>query len=173
MPEITIKYGLGDRVYSAFHHSATRSEVCPDCLGTKNCVVTFAGGESYECGCVTCKRQLVSTGTILVDVQTPAVKTLTIGQVGYENGEGRYMCKETGIGSGSVYYDSTLFSTYEEAFEEAKNKCKAFMKNIAKQNFNKKNRFADALDCLGYKRSEAIAKEKEMQRWIELIEGAK
>jgi hypothetical protein len=32
-----------------------------------------------------------------------------------------YMCKETGIGSGTVYYENRLFSTYEKALNFVEN----------------------------------------------------
>jgi len=73
----------------------------------------------------------------------PVVRVLTIGQVGFEEGRGRYMCEETGIGSGTLYYDETLFSTHKEADVEAKKICDAQTKNVARNNFKGKYDFAD------------------------------
>ena len=40
-------------------------------------------------------------------------RELTVGQVGVtlseQNREERYMCKETGVGSGSVYFEEKIF----------------------------------------------------------------
>lgn len=44
------------------------------------------------------------------------IHKLTVGQVGWDNGA-RYMCTETGVGSGSVYSEENIFATEEEAQE--------------------------------------------------------
>jgi len=57
-----------------------------------------------------------------------AVQQLTIGSVRYDSAPTRigsdqepfsYMCVETGVGSGSVYYESKLFSSEDDAVAHA------------------------------------------------------
>jgi len=52
----------------------------------------------------------------------PSVSKLTIGSVRVDTSDERgtsYMCIETGVGSGSIYYESDLFSTHDEAMTVA------------------------------------------------------
>ena len=65
----------------------------------------------------------------------PAYQPKTIGQIRFnfteDKEERKYMCKETGIGSGTVYDENRLFSTYAEAV--------AFVENANEQMANGKH----------------------------------
>ena len=97
MTTFEIKYNMGDIVYSPSTNYAKTKIECPDCLGKKVWTVRFATGEEVNCDCQTCNEGYTSTGFVSLQEYSPKVETLTIGQVGFEDGKGRYMCNETGI----------------------------------------------------------------------------
>lgn len=172
MATLEIKYAIGDVVYSAGTRYVEKTEVCPDCIGTKKWIVKFPSGEEKECPCQTCKGAWnESLGYLKYSEYAPSVVTLTIGQVGFEDGRGRYMCEETGIGSGSVYYDENLFSTSEEAQTASKVRYEDQMKRIAQSNFKKRGEFAERLELFGFIRAEALRKERDMRSWLKLIDN--
>jgi len=173
MATLEIKYSIGDTVYHAGSYVSEQSAECPDCLGSLKWVVRFATGEEAECACKTCdKGWSGASGRITWNEHQPKVMIYTIGQVGFEDGRGRYMCEETGIGSGSIYCDDTLFSTHAEAEGAANKICDAQMKSVAKNNFKRKYEFADKLGTFGYSRKKALEENRKMRRWIELIKEA-
>jgi hypothetical protein len=116
------KYKVGDTVFTVYTEQRTAQHDCPDCLGTQTWkVLTKAGGE-LECECQRCNgwnsRDIPSLSYIKY---VPVVRKLTIGSVRadsaptYGDDYVSYMCEETGIGSGSVYYESKLFINEDEA----------------------------------------------------------
>jgi len=170
MAVLEVKFSMGDRVYHASTIYSDSALECPDCLGTLKWIIKLPSGKDLECNCKTCQSGYgCSTGFVTQKDYKPLVRTLTIGQVGFENGQGRYMCEETGIGSGTLYYDDTLFSTYEEAKTEAEKKTVEQMKHVAKNNFQARNSFANKLETLGYTRAEALEQNRKMKRWLDLI----
>ncbi len=174
MATIEIKYGIGDKVWGFGTDYVTKRLECPDCLGTKKWTITFADGRSEDTKCFTCSRSYEgSLGYIPYNEWQPTVIPLTIGEIyGFENGRARYMCKETGIGSGTIYSEEKLFSTKEEAVASAKIEFENRMAYLVKNNFPKKGDFAKALerDVYGFSRHEAIRKEKQMRNWLKFME---
>jgi len=124
--QIETKYNIGDVVYGAGITGSTRRTTCPDCLGQKTWQCSTPAGETFVVPCGTCERGLGGALGYLESYGTdPRVETLTIGCVRIETDRRpdervSYMCKETGIGSGTIHYEKKLFRTYEEAFEAAK-----------------------------------------------------
>lgn len=172
MATIEIKYSKGDKVYSAGSVYTNKSITCPDCLGCGKWTVRFADGEEIECECQTCARGWRhSSGYIVYQEYAPSVVQLTIGQVGLDEDGGRYMCEETGVGSGTIYCEKNLFSTKEEAEIAADMKYQELMKHIAKNNFKKRYDFADKLGTFGYSRAAALIENKKMQQWLNLIKA--
>ncbi len=173
MATIEIKYSIGDKVWSFGVEYAPKLFQCPDCLGTKKWTIIFADGHSEETKCFTCSRSWEgSLGYIDYREWQPTVRQLTIGQFyGFRDGKTQYMCEETGVGSGTIHNEDTLFPTETEAREAVGKEFQRRMAYIAENNFPKKGSFAKALerDIFGFCRYDAIKKEKEMRRWIELI----
>lgn len=112
------KFQMGQVVYWPGYRSRSRMRQCPDCLGKMTWAVTTPAGETFEMKCGTCCVWLGGP-EITETVYEPHVSTLTIGKIGME-AEGsivkyRYMCHETGIGSGSIYDEDRMCATPEAA----------------------------------------------------------
>lgn len=174
MATIEIKFAIGDTVYRAGSLYINKTVQCPDCLGTKQWTVRFADGSETPCPCQTCERGWNSSlGYLTYNEYEPTVEQLTIEQVVFEDGRGRYMCIETGIGSGSIHYEEFLFKTEEEAKIRADVLYEEQMKYIAKNNFSKRDSFAHKLGTFGYCRAYALEKERQMRRWCGLLDKHK
>jgi len=122
--KIETKYSIGDVVYHGTNESTAIRTACPDCQGTKEWTVVTPAGATMTTACPTCETLYCSTGYIERYERMPKVQTLTIGSVRFdsnERGDERtsYMCNETGVGSGSVWYESRLRETREEAEADA------------------------------------------------------
>lgn len=114
------KYKIGDVVFHAHGWYGSRQITCPDCLGKRFWSVTTPAGETFDLPCGTCERGYQSTGTISEYAEVTKVTPLTVGSVRIDtaaNAEERvsYMCEETGVGSGSIYYETSLFLDHEPA----------------------------------------------------------
>lgn len=118
------KYRNGARVWQASTTTQRSDLPCPDCLGTKRWRVTTPAGSELEAECQRCASygaiRNVPSLTSLKHIAT--VRGLTIGSVEIKSSvswEGdakiKYMCIETGVGSGSVYNEHDLFETEDAA----------------------------------------------------------
>lgn len=123
MAVIETKYNLGDVVYYAGYYHDSYFEKCPDCDGTGEWKVE---GKDLRIKCKTCNEsswQEVTAGKVRKFKFFPSVRKLTIGQiratVGYDP-EIKYMCKETGLGSGTLWSESMLVKDKKTAEEYAK-----------------------------------------------------
>ena len=126
------KYYFGDVVYHIWQKATQTWETCPFCGGEKK----TTGKDGSEHLCPKCYGR--AGQYILGKQEWQVVETLTIAEirikaraedpVGIDPGtifanygpqkglyEEEYMCKETGVGSGSVYDVSTLFPSKDEA----------------------------------------------------------
>lgn len=118
MATIKTKYNLGDVVYNASCYRDSYFEKCPDCDGTGKWKVE---GKDLHVGYKTCNEsswQKSIAGKVRKFKYFPKVQKLTIGQIRATIGYGpevRYMCKETGIGSGTLWYESNLTKDKELA----------------------------------------------------------
>jgi len=117
MATLTTKFNVGDSVYFAVAECERKLIQCPDCLGTAKWTATLPTGEEEGIECPTCKSGYFSTGTIGDYQVQGVVRNLTIGQVGYDTDGPRYMCEETGVGSGHIYHEHELFADEAEANE--------------------------------------------------------
>lgn len=151
MAIITTKFSIGDTVYHAWTTTERKRHPCPDCLDSRKWEAKSPAGREYQFDCPRCSGQFQSDRDISIDysVFTPSVHCLTIGQVeahaGGSEAKNRYMCHETGVGSGTVYYEQDLFSTEAEALEAAT--IKAALANAATpwvvEQYNKSLRVCD------------------------------
>ena len=121
------KYSVGDVVYFATTTPERKQHPCPDCLGEKTWKVTSPAGGEYNIACPRCSTRFMSDGGLSLDytAHVPRIERRTIGSVQYNSAPSawdsgaRYMCIETGVGSGSVYDEARLFPTEEQAFQKA------------------------------------------------------
>jgi hypothetical protein len=127
MATIETKYSIGDVVYFATTTKERRRHACPDCLGSEKWSVTSPAGTEYSIACPRCTRGYLADRDLSLDytVYAPVVTRLTIGSVQFNSAAGsydsgtRYMCTETGVGSGSIYDEDRLFETEEGAHAAA------------------------------------------------------
>lgn len=127
MATLTTKYSIGDVVYFASTVAESKRHPCPDCKGERKWKATSPAGGEYEFSCPRCSAQYNSDRDLMLDYSAlvPSVSRLTIGSIQVNTAKGshdegaRYMCCETGVGSGSVYNEDRLFETEEEATRKA------------------------------------------------------
>lgn len=118
------KYEIGDKVYRAGTYSMLKKHPCPDCKGVRTWTAISRVGIEYEIPCPRCTAsfQFNSELSLSYNWREPTVSKLTIGSVRTDSADEypiSYMCVETGVGSGSIYYEHELFSTDEEALVAA------------------------------------------------------
>lgn len=122
MLPVNPKFNIGDTVYAAYANWDARQVKCPDCLGTAEWTVTAPSGESWQVRCNTCNKGWHSSGYIGSYDYLPEMRELTIGSVRIDTNDENpisYMCVETGVGSGTIHYEKTLFGSKELAMEYA------------------------------------------------------
>jgi hypothetical protein len=76
----------------------------------------------FKHDCQTCRSGWFSTGLVSNWADRAHIDEVTIGSVRIDTADENpvaYMCKETGIGSGSIYYEKNLRATRFEAEELA------------------------------------------------------
>ena len=121
MTKIETKYSVGDTVFLDIPEVRQRKLPCPDCLGQKVWKTTSPAGTDYEFCCPRCSGVYQSDKRLSLDYSeyVPNIRTLTIGSVQTDSHDGggliKYMCQETGVGSGSVYREGQLHATEDEA----------------------------------------------------------
>ncbi len=124
MAIITTKYSIGDAVFHASTTTERKRHPCPDCLGSRQWEAKSPAGREYKFACPRCGGGYRSDHDSSIDYTAfiPSTRRLTIGQVRAQVGHephNEYMCHETGIGGGSIYYEKDLFTTEAEALEAA------------------------------------------------------
>ena len=128
MALIETKYSVGDVVYFASTISTRKRHDCPDCLGSRKWSAQSPAGGVFEFGCPRCAAPYQNDRDLSLDYTAyePTAGRLTIGSVqvntapgAYDSGN-RYMCRETGVGSGTIYNEDRLFETEEDALKAAK-----------------------------------------------------
>ena len=116
--KIETRFSVGDAVWRAGCERSPEKVVCADCAGTGQWLVTMASG-TFHTHCATCECGWdKGSGYVNVYDYRPVLEPMTIGQVRIEAGGSQkvqYMCKESGVGSGTLWSDSVLFATREEA----------------------------------------------------------
>ena len=125
--KIESKYSIGDVVYRSGTVSNRKQRPCPDCLGTRKWKATSPAGTDYEFPCPRCGSSYRSNHEMSLDYSLfePSITKLTIGSVQYNSADGvhdsgfRYMCVETGVGSGSVYDENDLHLSEADAIAAA------------------------------------------------------
>jgi hypothetical protein len=122
------RFRLGDKVFYASAVSERTKFPCPDCKGEKVWKCIAPSGVEGTIACPRCSAYFRPQEIPSLDylMWKPHVSELTVGQITATASRVyavddpiSYMCHETGIGSGSVYRESLLCATREEAEERA------------------------------------------------------
>jgi hypothetical protein len=166
---IITKYEVGDRVWIADYVRVNEHIQCPDCLGVRVWAATLPNGETFNIPCPTCEHGYDGSRGYVDGplVYGPKVWQGTIGSVGYdphttrEDERVRYMMVETGIGSGSVYYEPRVYATEAEALtvaivkagEHTKQMEEAFINDLKRK---KKNRPGSLISYLRNERNSLL-----------------
>jgi hypothetical protein len=126
MGTITTKYSIGDVVFKAAMLTKKMQRDCPDCMGSRKWKALSPAGREYDFECPRCAGSPYNRDLSLEYQQyVPRVDRLTVGSLRADSSaedEGervQYMCQETGIGSGTIHYEKTLFATDTEAMAAA------------------------------------------------------
>jgi hypothetical protein len=113
------KFKIGQEVIGVHVGWLSEKVQCPDCLGTREWSVNLPSGEEFQHDCQTCRCGYYSSGFVTNYGDKASLRNLTIGSVQINTAEEkepvRYMCVETGIGTGTLHAERTLFATIEEA----------------------------------------------------------
>lgn len=138
------KYKIGQTVYHASYITTSKEIICPDCQGQRVWHVTTPAEETFDIKCSTCTRGYDSpSGTTDILYIGPQVLIRTIGSIRIDTGNSErpveYMCVETGVGSGTLYDEKSLFATHEEALALA-NKMAEGINNQKKDTDTKYNK---------------------------------
>jgi len=125
MTTIKTKYSIGDVVWHASTHTERKSHPCPDCKGSNIWTAFSPAGSEYTLACPRCSASYISDRDISLEYSSfePTARKLTIGSIRFDSHSdttNEYMCVETGVGSGNVYKETSLFGTEQEALEAAK-----------------------------------------------------
>lgn len=136
------KFKIGQRVFYIVNGSTKEQLPCPDCLGSRKWKVTTPAGVEMETNCLRCSSQYFSGRSHIPSldyfVHSHSVRSLTIGSIRMDTGDTHnrslvsYMCIETGIGSGSIYYEPDLLETEEAAHDIASIKDRTENAELAK-----------------------------------------
>lgn len=144
---IETKYSIGDKVWWAGCVSGQKHTTCPDCLGQKAWTCKTPAGEEFAVPCNTCEWGYEGSRGYLSNYCTdPSVQPMTIGSVEIRTHEERpedrvrYMCKETGIGSGTLHSEERLFPSRDEAWAAALVFAAEMERDIAERNAENRSR---------------------------------
>lgn len=130
MAGLTTKFAVGDKVFRSGTMTIRKQHPCPDCKGTRKWQATSPAGGVFEMACPRCTERYRSEEGLSLEYSEfiPAVNTLTIGSIRVDTNDAdrpvSYMCRETGIGSGTIHYEADLHATEEEAQAVAEEKAK-------------------------------------------------
>lgn len=135
MAVIETKFSVGDRVWHASTTTEQRQHPCPDCKDTREWKAIAPSGDEFTFRCPRCAARYRSNNdlSLTYTAATPTATQYTIGSVRHDSaghcGIGgprtEYMCRETGVGSGSIYKEADLFHTKEDALRVAAAKANA------------------------------------------------
>lgn len=131
MATIETKFSIGDVVYKAWTTTVTKQHPCPDCKGVRKWMAVSPAGAEYEFDCPRCSSRYQNDHDLSLSYTEfePCTHRLTIGSVRVDTSSKdrpvEYMCRETGIGSGTIHDEADLFRTEEEAMRAAELKAKA------------------------------------------------
>lgn len=161
------KYRVGDKVWAFRVEHGWTEFPCPDCLGAKTWSVKNAAGFEGNVQCPRCRGE----GVLKQESRCGKVEALTIGTIkvmthkhSSDSDYVEYMCEETGIGSGSIWYECRLVLTKEEALECARVACEEELLTLEKRlTSRQKAERADFRMLSTYQLRDAEIKEADMK----------
>jgi len=123
---IDTKFNVGDKVFLGRAEWTTEMVECPSCKGSGYWNVVGHGGEfgTWQVSCQVCKDYqnwsdtARGRGQVKRSGRSAVVTLLTVGSIQLDTNreeETRYMCVETGVGTGTCWSEKDLFHTREEA----------------------------------------------------------
>lgn len=123
MAIIETKYSIGDVVWFASTTTEQKQHPCPDCNDTKKWAAISPAGNEYTFVCPRCSTRFNGHDELRLTytAHVPTARRMTIGSVQFNSAKegwdagARYMCMETGVGSGSVYEEARLFEAESDA----------------------------------------------------------
>lgn len=120
MGNLSTKFQIGDTVYKVTTTEVCKSHPCPDCLGEGKWKATSPAGTDYTFTCPRCSTSYQSHDAMCLKYyeRAPRVDRLTIGSIRVDTHDDKpvsYMCHQTGVGSGTIHYESDLFADEQEA----------------------------------------------------------
>lgn len=125
---LTSKYDLNQKVYKIWRLTETIGTPCGVCSGTGRLALVNGGSvpcthayKSPHCDNGKVRTELVhrwAVTAILTIGQVRAQATVPRGCLSDDDNGVRYMCYETGVGSGTVHNERDLFATRDEALAE-------------------------------------------------------
>lgn len=110
------RFNVGDLAWKVITETVEDVLPCPDCKGAKTWTVTTRVGETFEVTCQRCQGSIPRVPPLRRKRSTYRIVVLTIGSVRLDTADPHdgspwtYMCEETGVRTGQVYYESGLFS---------------------------------------------------------------
>lgn len=130
----TPKYAIGACVWDVDVQIVDGRHPCPDCGDTRQWTATSAIGETFQINCLRCSQSYANLPRAVPPLTyrkaTYSVRALTIGSVKIDTSPHysepvQYMCVETGVGSGRVYNESSLFASEADARQSAEEQTRA------------------------------------------------
>jgi hypothetical protein len=183
---IATKYDVGDKVWVADYVQVNEHVECPDCLGTGIWQAILPNGEVFPIPCPTCAHGYQGSRGFVDGpyVYGPKVWEGTVGSIGvdtYSSKEDeriRYVLKETGIGSGTVYYEALLYVTEAEALVAAVIKAGEHTRQLQDQYLKgltqkKKNRPGSLVAYLRTDRTRLLKQVDQIDRHLSSIQTPK
>ena len=127
---IETKFDIGDTAYLGRADWREHRVECPSCKGSGWWTVVAHSGDlgHWQVTCQVCKDYHIwddtarGRGTVKQSGREAVVSEMTIGSIQvntHDDRETRYMCVETGIGTGTIWSEEDLFHTRDEAIAHA------------------------------------------------------
>lgn len=157
------RYSIGATVFSASVKFEAEKFSCPDCLRTGRWNVRSPVGLEAMVECPRCR----GTGVLDQEGRVAQVLELTVGSIqintagDYDDKYIRYMCNETGVGSGTIWSEDSLFSSREEALLIAERRTEEARLELDKRDAVKRTEFRS---LSAYQIVEAATMESESKR---------
>jgi len=126
---IAPKFNIGSKVWVATTSTEPVAIMCPDCLDKRRWECALPNGDRLLIPCSSCEG-----GGPRIYTHRPRTWEGTVGSVRINTEDKQpvsYMLTETGVGSGSVYYEESVFATESEARVTADALCVARQKAVA------------------------------------------
>jgi len=179
--KLETKFDIGETVFAGRAEWVEERVQCPSCKGTGwwDIVAHSGEGGTWQATCQVCKDYRLwgndrGKGTVKRSGRLPTVTQLTIGSIQLDTSDTddtRYMCEETGVGSGTIYYEKSLFATREEAQAFADQEVQDQLPDALKKDLKLegRNTWNELHHCT--KPTRVQTRKDEVQKWCAWIQG--